>query len=423
MAGDGPTGSSSGSRPPVADGRHGDDPAATIAHTAAAIARHLPPHVAEVLLPALTIVPGPGRALLVPYSAAWSEVLDRHVGDALRLAGLELGLALLVADQAPSLVRSASFAETLADPGNQLALAACRRAAEAPGLEHNPLYLHGPPGSGKSHLLAATAAEARRLLGDDAVVELDGHEFVAGHAQELVEGGDDGADGAGLRTRLERALLITLDDVQALGGRALAQEGLFHLINRALDQGQQLVIAGDQPPRRLAGFEERLTTRLAWGLVAPLEPPHLETRVALLRKLAGKAADHHDGAKLTALVESHAGDLHRVVELSRRLISGEELTAPSPTSVDRLIELVAERLHLRPSDIAGKRRHRAVVTARQLVLWLARRHGGRSLAALGGLIGGRDHTTVLHALRRAEDRMASDAEFRRIAEEVGRAAG
>ena len=150
-----------------------------------------------------------------------------------------------------------------------------------PGLTHNPLYLHGPAGSGKSHLLHATAHEYRSLLDEDSVVIMEGPSFVARHAQQLAERTE-----TPLRQRLEAAALICIDGIDALADRSLAQEECFHLINRALDNGQQLVLTGQHAPAKLAHFEERLKTRLAWGLAVAVETPRTETRLAYCKNSA-----------------------------------------------------------------------------------------------------------------------------------------
>jgi chromosomal replication initiator protein len=392
------------------------DPEAARAALHAALAARLPTHLVEVLAPAIRVVRTADGLRLAPRSAAWAEVIERHAAGV--VAGLDHPLGLDPGTDRPVAAAqpTTTFATTLADPGNRMALAACRRAVEAPGLEHNPLYLHGGPGTGKSHLLSAAAHEARRTLGDAAVLVLSAQDLVATAAQELSEGRQ-----GPLRESLDRAMIVIIDDVDVLAGRNLAQEELFHLINRALDHGQQLILAGSQPPRRLADIEDRLTTRLAWGLVVALEPTHLETRVALVRRLAGQAGNDQ-GDDLTALVERIGTDLHRATALGRRLAAGEPVEpVATAVAVEAIIDLVAARLHLRPGDIAGKRRHRPVVTARQLVLWLARRHTSHGLIGLGALVGGRDHTTIMHALREAERRRTEDAVFRDLADSLDRA--
>jgi chromosomal replication initiator protein len=240
---------------------------------------------------------------------------------------------------------------------------------------------------------------------------------VAHDAQQLAERGH-----GALRALVESAALITFDDVQHLQGRALAQEQLFHLIEHALEHGPQLVLAGTQPPRRL-DLEERLRTRLGWGLAVAVEAPHLETRVAALRRLAGEALDAPQApspAKLATLVERLAPDFHQVVRLANRLREGGlgDAKTAEAASLDRILQVVSQRHGLRPSDLVGRRRTREVAHARQCALWLARRLTGHSLIALGGMLDGRDHSTVLSAINLIEARRQVDPVFRRELEDL-----
>lgn len=390
-----------------------------------ALAAELPPELAEVLLPVLTLGGEPGGLTLATPNALWAAVVRQHV-----LPGIErwaaraapgLTVRLIDLDETPAEApatddRARTFAGFLEDPGNQIALAACRRVVEQPGLEHNPLYLHGPAGSGKSHLLAAVAGEYRAMLGDSAAVLLHGPELVAEHAQELARRATDG-----LRATLDQAAVILVDDMDALAGRDLAQEELFHVVNAALDRGAQLVFAGRHAPRKLAGFTDRLASRLAWGLTVGLDAPHLETRVALVRRVAGEAVARADASDLTALVDAQAPDMHQAVILGERLRRGGiDLTATRPrgASFDRIVQVVAEHFELRPGDIASKRRHAEVVHARGFALLLGRRLTDHSLEALGGMVGGRDHSTVMHALRTTEAKVAAEPALQRTLVEL-----
>ncbi len=388
-----------------------------------ALTADLPVELAEILLPGITVHrDDQGLSLSVP-NALWAAVARSHALPAAErwVARAAPGTALRIVDldetpaEAPAQDdRERLFADLLEDPGNQLALAACRRVVEEPGLEHNPLYLHGPAGCGKSHLLAAVAGEFRAMLGDSAAVILDGPGFVAVAAQELARRATDG-----LRARLDAAAVILIDGIDALAGRDLAQEELFHVVNAALDRGAQLLIAGRVAPRRLPGFTERLASRLAWGLTIGLDAPHLETRVALVRRIAGPAVA--DAAELTALVDAQAPDMHQAVILGERLRrGGVELNPRTPVvaGFDAIVQAVADRFGLRPGDLTGKRRHAEVVQARGIALLLGRRLTSHSLEALGGMVGGRDHSTVLHALRTTEQRVADDPQLQRAVNEL-----
>ena len=391
---------------------------AVTAHYLQALAQALPKELAEVLLPPLRLRANASRLIVAVPNAIWRDVFQELAAEHLRGLLKPKGLSLQVICRLDVANRSTTsdqrFTSFLQDPGNQLALTACRRAVEAPGLEHNPLYLHGPAGCGKSHLLTAIAAEYRSMLDEHAVVAFTGSDFVAREAQRLAERGS-----SPLRQRLDKAALIIIDAVDALANRALAQEELFHLINSALERGQQLVITGSAAPRKLAGFEDRLISRLAWGLSVAVEPPHAETRLALLRRLCDQAANDIPADELVRLVDTFAPDMHQVVKLAERIREGDRPGASADyASFDRIVQVVAERANLRPGDLSSKRRHREVAQARQIALLLGRRLTGHSLDALGGMIGGRDHSTVLYSIRQAEERVASDPALQRDVAEM-----
>jgi len=375
----------------------------------------LPATLTDVLLPALRLRVVGNRLMAMLTNLAWLEVFQAHAAESLRSWSSSRGLELNAMARSGAEVDTAGgatqrFTDFLRDPGNQLALTASRRVVEAPGLEHNPLYLHGPAGCGKSHLLSAVAAEFRQMLGEHAVVTFDGPSFVARDAQQLAERGS-----TPLRLALSHAAVVIVDQIEALANRTLAQEELFHLINSCLERGQQLVFAGADAPRKLPGFEDRLVTRLGWGLAVAIEPALAESRLGLLRRLAGPAAEDMEASELARLVDTLAPDMHHVVRLAERLREGERVSVGTDmASFDRILQVVAEHFELRPSDIAGKRRLREVAQARQFTLLLGRRLTAHSLVALGGMVGGRDHSTVLYSIRQAEERLAEEPEQQRI---------
>jgi chromosomal replication initiator protein len=395
-----------------------DSPLPAAVDLAREIQAALPAEISEVLMPVMRLRPAAGRLVVIFPNQIWLEAFREHALKATEQLLLARGLSLHLVCRQEAATRATGeehlFATFLEDPGNQLALAACRRAVAAPGLEHNPLYLHGPEGCGKSHLLAAIAAEYRLAVGDSGVLELNGPDFVARDAHDLADRGR-----SNLRIRVEEAAAILFDQVEALASRQLAQEELFHLINSCLDRGQQLVFAGRASSRKLVGIEDRLATRLSWGLAVGIETPHTETRCALLRRLSGPAADGIEAAELARMVDTFAPDMHTVVRLAERLIEGERPgRSDQLASFDRILKVIADRYDLRPGDIASKRRHRQIAHARQMALLMGRRLTAHSLVALGGMVGGRDHSTVLYGIRQAESRIKDDPQLARELSEM-----
>jgi chromosomal replication initiator protein len=381
------------------------------------LAAELPPELTEVLLPALRLRVSAGRLHAVLPNRIWLDAFKSAALEATERAAKAAGLSLSVAareDASTDVARTLDgFAE---DPGNQLGLAACRRVVREPGLAHNPLYLHGPSGTGKSHLLAAVAAEFGVIAGEEGAALFSGDEFVATWAQALA-----GREPHPLKDLVESSALIACDGIDALSGRQLAQEQFFLLVNSALDRGQQVVVAGREPPHRLIDVEARLATRLGWGLTVAMERPLLETRIVVLKRLSSAAAELDPG-ELTGLVETWAADMHGVADLAARIELGERPDAPGAeiASFDRILQAVAQRYGVRPGDITGAGRMRQVARARQAALLLGRRLTGHSLVALGGMVGGRDHSTVLYGIHQAEQRLAEDSDFAREMAEITR---
>jgi chromosomal replication initiator protein len=378
--------------------------------------RELAPELAEVLLPMLRLRRAGPRLVAVLPNRIWVDAFRAGALELAERAAFDAGSSLTVAareDAVASVERTfESFAE---DPGNQLALAACRRIVREPGLAHNPLYLAGPPGTGKTHLIEAVAAEFATTAGQDGAAVCSGDEFVTRWAQALA-----GRDDHPLKRLTQGAALIACDGIDALCGRQLAQEQFFLLVNEALERGQQVVVCGREPPHRLRDMEERLATRLGWGLAVSLEAPALETRLAVLRRLSSTAAELDPG-ELTQLVETWGGDMHGVVDLASRLELGERPgNMAEEVSFDRILQAVAERHGIRQGDVTGSSRLRHMVRSRQLALLLGRRLTSHSLVALGGMVGGRDHSTVMYAIRQAEERVLTDGDFAREVAELTR---
>ncbi len=383
------------------------------------LGQRIPGEISELLFAAVEFRCTARQVSVLVPNALWQQVFETYAASALDplLGDRRMRVRLLSGDGARAVDGSqqATFAKFLADPGNQFALSSCRRILSAPGTEHNPLYLYGPHGCGKTHLLQSVAAEYRNLLGEEAVVFLDGPGFIASGAREMAKEG-----GSRLRDRVAEATLICFDRVDDLSGRHLAQEELYLLLNRCLEEGRQLVLTALSNPRQIPELEDRLTTRLGWGLTVGLDLPLLETRFELLRNLTGPIIDAYGHEEIVGAIEARAPDMHQVVQLAGRLRAGERLDR-TDASVDRIIAVVAEHYDLRPADIAGKRRDRQTVRARQTALLLSRRLTSFSLSALGGMVGGRDHSTVLYSLEQAGTRLREDQDYARIVRQLTQA--
>jgi len=316
--------------------------------------------------------------------------------------------------------------------GNRLAHASALAVAEQPAQAYNPLFVHGPPGLGKTHLLHAIGhyvrAYALELRVAYTTVETFTSEFVAAARQ---------GDFTHFHARFRDVDVLLVDDVQFLAHRAGTMEAFFHTFNALYEAGGQLVITSDRPPGELGGLEERLRERFKCGLVAALEAPDLEARATILRKRV--CLDGVDGLGDDVLVEvarivresvrSLEGALIRLVahtsltgeqptrELARLVLGGAEAeaTGPRPSRVPTVEDVKGATAHafdLNPKALDAKDRRAHVSFARQVAMYLARELTGESLPAIGAAFGGRRHPTVAHACRRIEQAVVERPEAR-----------
>jgi chromosomal replication initiator protein len=337
-----------------------------------------------------------------------------------------------------------TFDQFVIGDSNRLAHAAALTVAEMPAQAYNPLFICGPPGVGKTHLLTAIASLLLSHNPGLTVRCTTGEAFT----NEFL-GALGGRHTEGFKARFRHIDVLLMDDVQFLERKARTEEEFFHTFNALHDGGRQIVISSDRPPRDLQALEDRLRERFEAGLVADIKPPDLPTRLTILRKRA-----HHDGVELAdevALsviaeridtnVRALEGALIRVVafsSLTGRPLTGELATEvldglypatktsrqSSARSIDEIQAAVAEHFSLSPEELLSTSRTARVAWPRQLAMYLARELTGESLPAIGRKFGGRDHTTVLHAWRRTAARIASDDDSRlaveKLCERLGR---
>ena len=308
--------------------------------------------------------------------------------------------------------------------GNRLAHAAALAVAELPGHAYNPLFISGPPGVGKTHLLHSIAAYVR-TFGDAVVRCVTADGFTTAFVRALQTGTVDD-----FKACYRTADVLLIDDVHFLEDKTRTEEEVFHTFNTLYEGGRQLVFTSDRPPARIAALEERLRERFQSGLVTEISPPDFETRLTILRTWARQAGwtDLSESvielvaSRVTGNVRALQGALTHAVaraSLYRRPLE-EDVVAealegfgpagdgPAP-SVRDVQELVAETFGLTVEQLTSASRAGNVAWPRQLAMYLAREHVAATLPAIGRAFGGRDHTTVLYACRRARQRLAGDA--------------
>ena len=309
---------------------------------------------------------------------------------------------------------------------NQLALAAATQVADNPGGSYNPLFIYGGVGLGKTHLMHAVGNALQQRKAGAKVVYLHSERFVADMVKALQL---NAINDFKRYYRSVDALLI--DDIQFFAGKERSQEEFFHTFNALLEGGQQIILTSDRYPKEISGVEERLKSRFGWGLTVAIEPPELETRVAILKRKAEQAHVHlpNDaaffiGQRIRSNVRELEGALKRVIahaHFTNRDISVElvqealkDLLALQDrlVSIDNIQRVVAEYYKIKVADLLSKRRSRSVARPRQVAMYLAKDLTNHSLPEIGDAFGGRDHTTVLHACRKIKSLLDADADIR-----------
>ncbi len=313
---------------------------------------------------------------------------------------------------------------------NRFAHAAAMAVAEAPpSTAYNPLFIYGGVGLGKTHLLIAVGHHMYRLNPGIRVKYVTSEQFLTEFIKAVRERQSDR-----FRQRFREVDVLLVDDIQFLAKREETQTEFFHTFNHLHGSGKQIAIASDRPPHELSGLEERLVSRFRWGLCVDVQPPDLETRIAILQVKAERErlTVPHDviefiASKFDQSVRELEGALVRVAawsELTAQPIDQElteralqDLIPQSETEIppQMIMEETASYFTLTTGDLVSKSRSRPLTTARHIAMYIMRECTGLSLVKIGEIFGGRDHTTVLHGIKKVEDEMrARDATFRQV---------
>lgn len=319
-----------------------------------------------------------------------------------------------------------AFETFVVGASNQFAHAASRRVAEQPGEIYNPFFIYGGVGLGKTHLLTAIGNAIRQRMRDVRIAYVSSEMFT----NEVINSirYDKMAD---FRSRYRTIDVLLIDDIQFIAGKERTQEEFFHTFNSLYEDNKQIVISSDRSTRELADMELRLRSRFEMGLMADIQPPDLETRVAILRKKS--EADHlkldDDVALFLAThiktnIRELEGSLLRLgayssltgrrvtVDLVKEVLRDTITETPTIISAEQVVKMVADRFQLKVADLKSKRRTRTVVFPRQLAMYLCRTLTESSFPEIGRQFGGKDHSTVIHAVKQINERIRQDPQLK-----------
>jgi chromosomal replication initiator protein len=341
-----------------------------------------------------------------------------------------------VAARPPELVERYTFDKFVVGPTNQFAHAAARMVADAPASRWNPLFIYGGVGLGKTHLLQAIGHEIHRQHPEWAVTFVTCEKFVTDFigsmmSQKRSAGGSSMEE---FRARYRNAPdILLVDDIQFLSNKDSSQDEFFHTFNALHYAHKQIVLASDKLPAELPGVEDRLRSRFTWGLIAEVETPDLETRVAILKRkaeLEKVTLPDEVALYLAAHIKSNVRELEGAllrlaarasfqgqaitVEVAREAIAKLVANAPTGLTIEAVQREVAAYFDVKLHDLKGPKRHRAVAHPRMVAMYLARKLTNMSYPEIGSRFGGKDHSTVISAVRKIERLCAEDSSVRSV---------
>jgi len=339
--------------------------------------------------------------------------LTKAQADAAEAPGQYVSESVEAAEPARLCNEEYRFDSFVTGPGNRLAHAACQAVSESPGRTYNPLFLHGSVGLGKTHLLHATCRQIAQNNPQANLCILTCEQFV----NDFIEAISNGKLHE-FRFQYRHADVLAIDDIQFLAKHEQSQEEFFHTFNTLYQSHKQIVLSSDRGPAEISALEERLISRFNWGLVARVDKPCYETRVAILRKKArARNIDLPEDVVcfLAGVIESNARELEGAIakvtmlsqvldcpinlDLAQQAMGSESSSARREVTIEDILKVVTSRYNVRLADLQSKKRTRSIAFPRQVCMYLARNLTRHSLEEIGGYFGGRDHTTVLHADR------------------------
>ena len=342
----------------------------------------------------------------------------------------KIDFELLIPDDAKSIQKEVpvkenedyelTFETFVVGPSNRFAHAACLAVAGKPAALYNPLFIYGNSGLGKTHLLKAISKEISKSFPQSNIVYIKGDEFT----NEMIEAIRSGTTAA-FREKYRHADVFLVDDIQFIAGKESTQEEFFHTFNTLYESNKQIILTSDRPPKDISTLEDRLKTRFEWGLTADVQPPDFETRIAIITRKAesldisipGNVSEYIanklksnirqlEGAvkKLKAfhLIENMPINVSTAQAAISDIINNSQ---PTPVTVDKIIEEVSRTYGVPPEDMLSQKRKASISSARQIAMYIVKEITQMPMMAIGETFGGRDHSTVVYAIKQVEEKM------------------
>ena len=326
-----------------------------------------------------------------------------------------------------------TFENFIVGSTNKFAHAAAQAVAANPSGAYNPLVIYGDSGLGKTHLLNAIRLEIAKNHPEFNIVMVDGETFT----NEII-GAIQNNSTAEFHQKYRAADLLLVDDIQFIAGKESTQEEFFHTFNTLYNAGKQIVLATDRPPKEIKSLEDRIRTRMEWGLIADIQPPDFETRVAIIRRKADLLGlDLSDD--VAEFIANHLKNNIRQLEGAVKKLNAYRLlegiqpvigaaqnaikdilseNQPIPVTIEKIINEVARTYNITPADIRSRKRSSNISTARMTAMYVVHEITGMTMQEIGKEFGGRDHSTVVYSLSEVEKKISTDPRFKEIVEDI-----
>ena len=355
--------------------------------------------------------------------------LDTAIEESPRYAGGEQlpssDKKTIIGSTMPTVNFEYTFDNFIVGNSNKFAHAACIAVADSPAQNYNPLFIYGPSGLGKTHLLYAITNQIKLKNADASIIYIKGEDFT----NQMIESLSKSAMSQ-FRDKYRTCDVLLIDDIQFIAGKVSTQEEFFHTFNALYEDGKQIILTSDRPPREIKTLEDRLRTRFEWGLIADIQPPDIELRIAIFKNKIAQAGIEVPDDVITYLAENLRSHIRQIEGAVKKLVAikflsgkdidmevakscmGEMLGGAEPVSVtvDKIFAAVEKKYNVKKAELSGKSRVKEIANARHIAIYLIRNITEMSLPNIGKLFN-RDHATVMSSIDNVESRIGSSSQF------------